>query len=68
MSPRDAPSWGRVDRLECSDRRFGLQKSNSKQKPFFVRFLEGGEPPRVKTGVKAGQLTHKYPSNRDEGI
>jgi hypothetical protein len=39
----------------------------SKQEPFFTRFLEGGAPPPVKTGIKAGAIpTHKYPSDRDD--
>jgi hypothetical protein len=43
-----------------------MKKSDSvksKQEPFFVKFLE---TPQVKTGVKAGQLTHKYPTDREE--
>lgn len=46
--------------------------------PFFARFLEGGEFPKVKTDMKAGWrkptvpdvdqlVTHKYPSDNDEG-
>jgi hypothetical protein len=34
--------------------------------PFFARYLEGQDFPEVKTSVKAG-LTHKFPSDRDEG-
>ena len=42
---------------------------DTKEKPFFVRFLEGQDFPRVKTNVKAGagNVTHKYPSDNDEG-
>jgi hypothetical protein len=35
------------------------------EQPFFVRFLEGEDFPKVKTNVKAGG-TLKYPSDRDE--
>lgn len=37
--------------------------------PFFARFLEGQQFPQVKTNVKAGigPVTHKYPSDSDEG-
>ena len=39
--------------------------------PFFARFLEGQEFPQVKTNIKAGPVpvavTHKYPSDSDEG-
>jgi hypothetical protein len=42
------------------------------KKPFFARFLEGQEPAKVKSGVKAGRgvvsnATTKYPSDSDEG-
>jgi hypothetical protein len=51
---------------------------NTKEQPFFVRFLEGGDFPQVKTNVKAGvtlkrpsdadeYVTNKYPSDDDEG-
>ena len=40
---------------------------DSKDKPFFARFLEGQEFPNVKTNVKAG-ATHKYPSDTDEYV
>lgn len=33
--------------------------------PFFTRFLEEQEFPKVKTNIKAG-ATLKYPSDRDE--
>ena len=37
--------------------------------PFFARFLEGQDFPSVKTDIKAGigPVTHKFPSDRDEG-
>jgi hypothetical protein len=36
--------------------------------PFFARFLEGQEFPRVKSNVKAGRKhTLKYPSDNEEG-
>lgn len=52
------------------------------EQPFFARFLEGQEFPKVKTNVKAGigpytkkypsdgdeEVTQKYPSDDDEGI
>lgn len=34
--------------------------------PFFARYLETQELPTVKTDVKAGAGTHKYPSDSDE--
>ena len=34
--------------------------------PFFVRYLESQEFPEVKTDVKAGAKTLKYPSDSDE--
>jgi hypothetical protein len=37
------------------------------EKPFFVRFLEGEDFPQIKTGIKAGPVTHKFPSDNDEG-
>jgi hypothetical protein len=58
-----------LHQLNRPDRRsYSVKNSDSvrsKQEPFFARFLEGGEPPKVKTGIKAG-VTHKYPSDRDE--
>lgn len=47
--------------------------------PFFARYLEGQEFPRVRTNVKGGAtlkypsdldeyVTHKYPSDNDEGV
>ena len=41
-------------------------KDTEKEVPFFARFLEGQEFPRVKTNVKAGR-TLKFPSDLDEG-
>lgn len=38
----------------------------TKELPFFVRFLEGQAFPQVKTNVKAGVVTKKYPSDTDE--
>ncbi|PYP86367.1 MAG: hypothetical protein DMF61_13690 [Blastocatellia bacterium AA13] len=38
-----------------------------KQVPFFARYLEGQEFPRVKTDVRAGQ-TLKFPSDLDEAV
>ena len=40
---------------------------DTKEKPFFVRFLEGDDFPSVKTNVIAG-ATHKYPSDSDEYV
>jgi len=40
---------------------------DTKDKPFFARFLEGQDFPSVKTDVKAG-ATLKYPSDRDEHV
>jgi hypothetical protein len=39
------------------------------EQPFFARYLEGQDFPEVKTNVKAGigPVTHKYPSDGDEG-
>lgn len=42
------------------------KKSNEAVVPFFVRYLEGQEFPEVKTDVKAGLKTQKYPSDSDE--
>ena len=38
-----------------------------KQVPFFARYLEGQEFPRVKTDIRAGK-TLKYPSDIDEVV
>ncbi|HEU4390184.1 MAG TPA: microviridin/marinostatin family tricyclic proteinase inhibitor [Blastocatellia bacterium] len=44
--------------------------TENKEVPFFARYLEGQEFPRVKTGVKSGIgggfVTLKYPSDSDE--
>ena len=44
------------------------QETNPKQKvqPFFARYLEEQEYPEVKTEVRAGAQTHKFPSDADE--
>lgn len=34
--------------------------------PFFARYLEGQDFPRVKTSIKAGAPTVKFPSDLDE--
>ncbi len=39
----------------------------NKDVPFFARYLEGQQFPQVKTGVKAGAVTLKFPSDSDEG-
>ena len=38
--------------------------------PFFARFLEDQELPKVKTNIKGGRPHHtlKYPSDRDEYV
>lgn len=41
------------------------EDKNEKDVPFFARYLEDQDFPRVQTNVKAG-LTLKYPSDRDE--
>ncbi|HYP30049.1 MAG TPA: microviridin/marinostatin family tricyclic proteinase inhibitor [Blastocatellia bacterium] len=41
--------------------------STENEQPFFVKFLEGEEFPGVKTNVKAGATTRKFPSDTDEG-
>ncbi|MBI1849403.1 MAG: microviridin/marinostatin family tricyclic proteinase inhibitor [Planctomycetes bacterium] len=52
-----------------------MKKPNkTENRPFFARFLEGQEYPKVKTNVKAGATkpafdtdhTLKYPSDSDE--
>jgi hypothetical protein len=35
--------------------------------PYFARFLEGSVKKEELNNAKGGQLTHKYPSDRDEG-
>ena len=56
-----------------------MKKVDSKRTPFFARFLEGQQFPRVKSDLKAGRppgptlpdsdqlVTQKYPSDDDEG-
>ncbi len=52
-----------------------MKKPERPEVPFFVRFLESQEALQVKTDVKAGRppgggfpiVTHKYPSDDDEG-
>jgi hypothetical protein len=39
---------------------------SEKEVPFFARYLEGQQFPQVKTSVKAGKATTKYPSDTDE--
>ena len=43
---------------------------DTKDKPFFARFLESQDFPQVKTNIKAGlgNATLKYPSDRDEDL
>ena len=39
-----------------------------KEEPFFARYLEGQNFPQVKTNIKAGPTTQKYPSDVDEDM
>jgi hypothetical protein len=41
---------------------------NNNEQPFFARYLEGQEFPQVKSNVKAGPTTQKYPSDVDENM
>lgn len=41
-------------------------KNQENEAPFFARYLEGQEFPSVKTSLKAGALTAKFPSDLDE--
>ena len=41
-------------------------KDIEKEVPFFARYLEGQDFPRVKTNVKAGAPTVKFPSDQDD--
>jgi hypothetical protein len=41
-------------------------KDKVNETPFFARYLEGQDFPNVKSNVKAGAVTTKYPSDRDE--
>lgn len=40
------------------------------EQPFFARFLEGQEFPKIKTNIKAGigPVTNKFPSDHDEDV
>jgi len=40
--------------------------SEKNETPFFARYLEGQQFPQVKTGIKSGLMTLKYPSDSDE--
>jgi hypothetical protein len=44
-------------------------EDNKKEEPFFAKYLEGQDLPKVKTNVKAGRpfVTLKYPSDNEEG-
>ena len=42
------------------------KEMNEKAEPFFARYLEGQDFPRVKTNVKAGATTLKFPSDLDD--
>jgi hypothetical protein len=42
----------------------GKMKEN--EVPFFAKYLEGQQFPQVKTNVKAGEASTKYPSDKDE--
>jgi hypothetical protein len=37
-----------------------------KERPFFARFLEGEAFPQVKTNIKAGPVTKKFPSDSED--
>ena len=37
-----------------------------RETPFFARYLEAQQFPKVKTGVKSGAATLKFPSDTDE--
>lgn len=38
----------------------------NKEEPFFVKYLEGQEFPNVKTDIKAGPITQKFPSDNED--
>jgi hypothetical protein len=45
-------------------------EDNKKEEPFFAKYLEGQDLPRVKTNIQAGRppiVTLKYPSDNEEG-
>ena len=39
-----------------------------KEQPFFARYLEPQDFPRVKTNLKGGPVTLKFPSDKDEAV
>ncbi len=41
---------------------------NNNEQPFFVKYLEGQEFLQVRTNIKAGPETQKYPSDTDEDM
>lgn len=41
---------------------------NTNEQPFFAKYLEGQDFPDVKTNIKAGPTTQKFPSDDDEGM
>lgn len=41
---------------------------NTNEQPFFAKYLEGQEFPQVRTSIKAGPETQKYPSDADEDL
>jgi hypothetical protein len=44
------------------------QSSSKSELPFFARYLEGQEYPEVKTDVRAGIHTNKFPSDGDDVV
>jgi hypothetical protein len=53
--------------MQKKDNREKAAERGSKQEtPFFARYLEGQKSLKVKTNLKAGPATLKYPSDRDE--
>ena len=46
--------------------RKNTMKNVKPEVPFFARYLEGQEFPDVKTDIKAGAATTKFPSDKDE--
>jgi hypothetical protein len=45
-------------------------KENKKEEPFFAKYLEAQDLPKIRTNIKAGgppRHTLKYPSDNDEG-
>ena len=42
------------------------KETNERAEPFFARYLEGQDLPGVKTNVKAGATTLKFPSDLDD--